>query len=460
MTQQSFRTLAISRSDDLIYGRATKPVRCGRGLTIGAGLVYPEINFTLPPLEVTKENWPDIRHQYTAIIDGVCKRAIELEAPGLVVEFELLPPMTAHPGWGAEITAILRRRLDEAHAEAGLPNALRVTPTDIRDSIRPVRQRSGPYWAAMRESFASCAQAGADLLSIESTGGKEIHDAALMQCDLAAVTIAHGIFCARDMAFLWDAIGEACRGTSCLPAGDTACGFANTAMVLADRKMIPRVFAAIVRVLAAVRSLVAYEHGAVGPSKDCAYEGPYLKAITGMPIAMEGKSAACAHLSHLGNIAAATADLWSNESVQNVRLLGGDAPVVSVEQLIYDCRLFNEAAADGPDAARRLRDWMVRSDASRDPQAYILTPDNVIRIAQAIVSREGTYGRCRAAASETLALLREGYEGGKLKLSDREAHWLDMLDMQMESLPPDEAAALASFDAAAYPDLIPAEYGA
>src|SRR6185437_4433992 len=97
----------------------------------------------------------------------------------------------------------------------------------------------------------------------------------------------------------------------------------------------------------ALRSLAAFEEGAVGPSKDCAYEGPVLKAIAGVPISMEGKSASCAHFSPVGNIAAAMCDLWSNESVQNVRLLSGNAPEAFAETLIYDCRLMNAAAAKG-----------------------------------------------------------------------------------------------------------------
>jgi len=55
--------------------------------------------------------------------------------------------------------------------------------------------------------------------------------------------------------------------------GDSACGFANTAMQLAHQKMLPEVLAAVVRAMSAVRSLAAFEQGAVGPSKDCAYEG-------------------------------------------------------------------------------------------------------------------------------------------------------------------------------------------
>jgi methanol--5-hydroxybenzimidazolylcobamide Co-methyltransferase len=106
----------------------------------------------------------------------------------------------------------------------------------------------------------------------------------------------------------------------------------------AHQHMLPEVLAAVVRAMGAARSLVALEHSAVGPSKDCAYEGPVLKAITGCPISMEGKSAACAHFSPVGNIAAAMCDLWSNESVQNIRLLAGNAPEVFTEVLAYDCR--------------------------------------------------------------------------------------------------------------------------
>jgi methanol--5-hydroxybenzimidazolylcobamide Co-methyltransferase len=112
----------------------------------------------------------------------------------------------------------------------------------------------------------------------------------------------------------------------------------------------------VVRAMSAVRSLVAFEHDAIGPSKDCAYEGPILKAITGCPISMEGRSSTCAHFSPMGNVASAMCDLWSNESVQNVRLLSGSAPEAYAELLIYDCRLMNIATQRS--GAHMLRDWL------------------------------------------------------------------------------------------------------
>jgi methanol--5-hydroxybenzimidazolylcobamide Co-methyltransferase len=42
--------LAISSLDDFVFGRAPKPVACGRGLCLGQGTVIPEINFTWPSL--------------------------------------------------------------------------------------------------------------------------------------------------------------------------------------------------------------------------------------------------------------------------------------------------------------------------------------------------------------------------------------------------------------------------
>ena len=433
-----FPRLAISNPADLRFGVAPKPLTTRQGLTIGGGLVYPEINFTLPPMFVDQTTMPDVRTQYQQIITGVLHRAVELEAPGLVVEFETLPPMTENPAWAIGLTRILLDSMAEAHAKHGLKSVLRITPNDTREMVRPPRMRSGPLYEAMLATFDGCAAAGAELLSIESVGGKEVHDEALMIGDLRGVLFGLCVLGVRDMRFLWTELDRIARKHGVHCAGDTACGFGNTAMVLAEQKMIPRVFAAVVRAVSAVRTLVCYECGAVGPGKDCGYENPILKAITGFPMAMEGKTAACAHLSPLGNIAAATCDTWSNESVQNIKLLAGMAPTCYVEQLIYDCRLMNEALADGRDAALLFRKWLVSSDASRDPQAYVLTPESAIAIGQAIVSAPTAYDAGKAAALTALRLLRDAHRDGALKLQPREVPWLDRMQTTLEALPAKE----------------------
>lgn len=455
-----FRHLAIPNADDLLFGTAPKPYATRHGLRIGGGIVYPELNFTLPPMEVTAATMPMVARQYREIVTDALRRAAELEAPGVVIEFETLPPMTATPAFGLEIVQILLARMEEARRVDGLKSVLRVTPNDNREFARPPLMRSGEHWTRMLELFDGSAKAGAELLSIESVGGKELHDEALMQCDLGQVIYSLCVLGVRDMEFLWMELGAIARRHGVTCAGDTACGFGNTAMVLAEQKMIPRVFAAVVRAITAVRTLVGYEHGAVGPGKDCGYENPFLKAITGFPMAMEGKTSACAHYSPLGNIAAAYADTWSNESVQNVRLLAGPAPTCYMEQLVYDCRLMNRALGEGKAAALTLRRWLVESDAALDPQAWILTPENVIAIARAITAASSHYQAGVAAARCAVELLRDAHAAGQVKVLPREIPFFDKMLAQLDELPDDKAEFIAQqkplVDATRY---LPAEYG-
>lgn len=432
-----YKTLAIAEPEQLVFGLSPRPVHCGFDLEIGAGLVFPEVNFTLPAMEITEGTWPEVLAQYEEMAAQILRRAVALQTPGVVLEFELLPPMTANPEWGAEITRLLHRRLAEAYERNGLRSALRVTPTDIRDQERPPVLREGGPWESLKRSFELCISAGADLVSIESVGGKELHDAALMYGDIDGIVYALGVLAPRDMAWLWERIVGLCAsGGRAIAAGDSACGFANTAMQLAHQKLLPETLAAVVRAMSSVRSLVAFEEGAVGPSKDCAYEGPVLKVITGCPISMEGKSASCAHFSPVGNIAASVCDLWSNESVQNVRLLSGNAPEAYTELLAYDCRLMNTAAANGQ--ALLLRDWLCSSDEDFSPQAAVLSIPATFHIAKAIMEADTPYSRTVAVGLAAVCELRGRIRAGRLKLSSKEKQWLERIERQLDELPADE----------------------
>ena len=438
-----FTELAISKIEDFVFGFSPKPIVLDNGLKIGGGVVYPELNFTLPDMVIDSNTMPEVHNQYQMMIEDACKRAVELNLDGLVVEFELLPDLTIQPEWGAALTRRLREALDKTEASSGIKTALRVTPNDIREFTRPPLMRHGEYVEKMFKSFELCSEAGADFLSIESTGGKEIHDDAILNGDLKSSVFSLGVLGSRDMAWLWQRIVEIAENHQIIPAGDTACGFANTAMVLAEQKFIPQVWAATIRVMAVARSLVAFEQGAIGPSKDCAYEGPYLKAITGCPISLEGAEAACAHFSPVGNIAKAVTDLWSNESVNNVKLLSGMAPTVSMEQLIYAARLMNTAASSGQNAAHQLRDWFAQSDAGLDPQAFVLRPDVVLELSDQIIQEKTPYLRTRRAALATLARLQQAGSDGELNYSKMELRWLDRLTRDAESLPENEDELIA-----------------
>lgn len=435
-----FSQLAIEHERALVFGTAPKPVTTRSGMVIGGGLVYPELNFTLPPMNIDASTMPEIRRQYKEIISDATQRAVELEVPGLVIEFETLPPMCQTPEWGIEIAGILLDGLAAAEQKHGLKGVLRMTPNDLREMSRPPLMRRGELYEQMMATFEGSAALGAELLSIESTGGKEVSDDALTMCDLPAILFAQCVLGVRDMRFLWTELQGIADRHGVMSAGDTACAFANTAMVLAERKYIPKVFAAVVRAVSAVRTLVAYECGAVGPGKDCGYENVYMKAITGAPMAMEGKSSACAHLSPLGNIAGVAADTWSNESVQNIKLLAAMAPTCYLEQLTYDCRLMNAASKRGPESALALRDLMVDSDAGLDPQAWVLRPDNVIAISKSIVSAPNHYAAGIAAANAAIDCIREAHDSGALAIAEREVEWLDTMAGSLADLPSDESA--------------------
>ena len=112
-----FSQLAISNPADLRFGVAPHPVTTRHGLVIGGGVVYPELNFTLPTMLIDAQTMPEVRAHYRQIITGALQRAVELETPGLVVEFETLPPMTEHPEWGIELTRILLESIYASFAQ-------------------------------------------------------------------------------------------------------------------------------------------------------------------------------------------------------------------------------------------------------------------------------------------------------------------------------------------------------
>ncbi|WP_066638712.1 methyltransferase MtaB domain-containing protein [Desulfolucanica intricata] len=437
MARTFFTELSYNSLEDLVYGYAKKPIKCENGMVIGGGTIYPEVNFTLPSMAINESTMSKVLAQYKEMITGVCEKAKELQVPGMLVEIELLPPCTFNPQWGIDVTKVVKEVMMEYYTKYNLKSLLRMTPVDIREGKDLKHMYHGEHWEKLMETFKGCGEAGADFLAVESVGGKNLHDDAVMNCDLPKALFALGVIGTKDMGILWDNIVKIAAETNSMPSGDTACGFANTSMVLANKNFIPKVFAAIDRVLSAVRTMVAVECGAIGPDKDCGYEGVYLKTITGTPISMEGKSSACAHSSTVGNIAAALADCWSNESVENVRLLGGMAPTVTFENLVYDCRLMNAATAKGK--AKDLRDLLVDSDRAFDPQAYVLDPKVVLEISKKIIQGKTHFERAKIAVAATIEELRNASKSEELVLADREVRYLDILEQQLSSVPDDEA---------------------
>lgn len=454
-----YNTLCISNPDELIFGYAPLKVETKRGLSIGGGIVYPEINFTLPAMEVSMKTLLDVKKHYAEMIQGILERAVELESQGLVLELETLIEMTKIPDIGVELVKLINELCEDYYQKYQLRTEIRLTPNDLREFDRPPKQRTSGYLPLMLELFDRGAAAGGNFLSIESTGGKEISDNALMMCDMKKFIFSQAVLGVRDMDFLWSHILDIANKHNVIAGGDTACGFGNTAMVLADRHYIPKIFAAIARVATVVRTLVAIEKGAIGPDKDCGYEGIYLKAITGTPISMEGKTSACAHLSPVGNVAAAAADLWSNESVQNIKLLSGIAPIAYYEQLEYDVRLMNEAKRSGKQDAITLQKLLVNSDIRFDPQALVLAPDSVIRISKEIIKGVNYIEATTKGCLEAIKIINDAIASDSLKVDEKELMWLDVLQQDISEIPNEES----KFTEMMLPELenqiIPSEYG-
>lgn len=433
-----FTEMAYTDPRQMTYGIAPKPfVTPNSGIVIGAGDVIPELNFTLPPMKVNDSTIGKAHGIYKDMINGALKRAAELGQAEVVVEFETVPDYTVFPKYGIEGTKILLDCEREAEEKYGIKAALRFTPNDTREMIRPKPiTKSGKYHDSMFEFYSEVAKMGADFISVESTGGKEVNDEGLTMADIKRVVFALGCCSCEDMEYLWGKIADICQGTKMAVGGDSSCGFGNTAMVLAEQGLVPRTFAAVARVATVPRALIAYEMGAVAPSKDCEYAGPYLKAITGYTIACEGRMACGAHLSHVGNIAAAYCDLWSNESVQQVRLLSDMAPTVGMEQLIYDCRMFNTASRMGH--RETMQKILIESDAPTEVQGYIMRPEVIMEISKEIIKHSDDLVRTKVAAQKTVEQIKKGVKYGLVTVTPKDLKWLDMMEEALDEIPEDK----------------------
>ena len=427
-----FKRVEIDNPSKLVFGVAKHPLSYGLGLKIGQGEVVPEVKFF--PKTISEKDEHAFKKEVENITKDILDRAVELGVSAIQIETEQSFMETKNPRLVAEVTNIQKSIMEKYADEYGIKLGLRVTVADIRDFREGLRSTS--EYSLMLEAFEKAASNGADVLSIESEGGKDVFNYSILRQDVKGIIFSVGLLGPLDMNLLWrDIVGIANRNSS-IPGGDTACATANTAMKIAGgvRSMnIPHTLAAVVRAISASRSLVAYEEGAVGPGKDCGYENVIVKAITGYPMSMEGKSSACAHSSLIGNIASACCDLWSNEQVENIRLFGGSGPQVFLEILHYDCKLMNRAIALGEQ--NRLRDILILSDKFEDPQAFILSPDVAVEIGRAIVSEKGYYRRSISACLKAVELMEEDKN---LRLSPPEQRFLLNLKKTINELPEDE----------------------
>lgn len=428
----TFSSMNTGSSEELVFGICKHPLKYGIGCEIGNGHVVPEIKYF--PRRNGEEDPDKLRKEYTDITNNVLKRAVDLGLESVQLETEHTFVVTRNPKLGGEITAIQKSIIEKFASEYNLRCALRVTMADMRELKDDMRD--GVQVSLMLESFEEAATNGADVLGLESIGGKEVFNFSLIRQDIEGVLFSVGVLGSLDMEFLWKEIVKIANKRNIASGGDTDCAHSNTAMVLAGgltSHVLSHTFAAVVRAIGASRSLVAYEQGATGPGKDCGYENVIIKAITGLPMSMEGKTSASAHSSLVGNVAAAACDLWSNEQVENVRLYGGWGPQVSTEMLSYDALVMNESLKRG--SAPWLRDLLVAANPF-DPQVLVLTPEGAWKIGSAITRYPRDYYlRAKEAALQAVNVIREGYRKAGRSLPPGEARACKRLEESLEKTP-------------------------
>ena len=250
-----FTGLAYKSPDDVIFGQAPNPISAGFNVTIGGGLVLPEVDFTLPTMTISSDTWKDVQTQFQQMIRGVLSRAVQLECPALGLEIEHLYELTTNPEWGADITRQAKSIMEEAYRKNGLRSSLGVTVADVREADRPPKMRTGVGFKRIMDSMEKCAASGADILTIESTGGKELFDRAIMKGDVPAILYSLGVLGCMDMRYLWRHISAVAAKHRVIAGGDSACAFANTSMQLANQNYIPKVLAAFVRSFISAKSV-------------------------------------------------------------------------------------------------------------------------------------------------------------------------------------------------------------
>ena len=88
---------------------------------------------------------------------------------------------------------------------------------------------------------------------------------------------------------------------------------------------------------------------------------------------------------------------------------------------------------------KTLRDLYMISDRARGPEGYILAYDNAYQIGKAIAENgDNIYLRAKAAGLTAAKLIKGGYEGKELQLTNKQLEVLDVIIKDLEALPDDE----------------------
>jgi methanol--5-hydroxybenzimidazolylcobamide Co-methyltransferase len=385
-----------------------------------------------------------LKKEYVDYISkDVLTRAVTLGFPDVQLETEWVSQM-GKKKFSIGVVEGQKEITEKFHKEYGLNCAVRQTLPDQREAeegLRPGAKGKHLYPEALFECAEVACENGADVLACETMGGKELADYAITSQDITAFLYGVGYLGAIDMEFVWSEFVSIAKKNKTIAGGDTNCSGANVSMFMAGGMLdqdVQKTFSAVTRAMSAARTMVAMECGASGPDKDCGYEGPIIKTITGRPSAQEGKNCQCAHADLQGNLMAQICDLWSNESVEYHPEFGGSSIQCWLGSLGYEVALMNCAIATGQE--KTLRDLYMLTDRTRGPEGYMLAYDNAFKVGEAI-AKEGKniYLRAKAAGLTAAKVIKSGYDSKELGLTTKQHDVLNLIIKELEALPDDEA---------------------
>jgi len=443
MAATRFTKMAYSSPDEIVFGTSKSPVSYGFGIKVGAGRVIPELNYA--PRPGSEKDPARLKKEYVEYISkDVLTRAVTLGFPDVQLETEWVSQM-GNKKFSTPIVEGQKEITEKFHEEYGLNCAVRQTLPDQREAeegLRPGMKGKHAYPEALFGCAEVACENGADVLACETMGGKELADYAVTSGDVVAFLYGVGYLGAIDMEFVWsEFVNIAKKHKKTTVGGDTNCSGANVSMFMAGGMLdqdVQKTFSAVTRAISAARTMVAMECGASGPDKDCGYEGPIIKTITGRPAAQEGKNCQCAHADLQGNLMAQICDLWSNESVEYHPEFGGSSVQCWLGSLGYEVALMNCAIATGQE--KTLRDLYMITDRVRGPEGYMLAYDNAYKVGEAI-AKEGKniYLRAKAAGLTAAKIVKAGYESKELGLTTKQKDVLDAIIKELEALPAEES---------------------
>jgi len=441
MAAKRFTKQAYASADEMVFGSSKSPVSYGFGIKAGAGRVIPELNYG--PRPGSEKDPARLKKEYVDYISkDAILRAVTLGFPDLQLETEWVSQM-GQTKMAQPVVEGQKAICEKYHEEYGINLAVRHTVPDQREAEEGIRvgmNGKHAYPEALFNAAEVACENGADVLSCETMGGKELSDYATTNGDIVAFLFGVGYLGSMDMEYVWSEFCNICKKNKVIAGGDTNCAGANTSMFMAGGFLdndVQRTYSAVTRAISAARTMVANECGATGPDKDCGYEGPIIKSITGMPAAQEGKNCQCAHADLQGNLMAQVCDLWSNESVEYHPEFGGSSVQCWLGALGYEVSLMNTAAACGKD--KELRDLYMISDRFRGPEGHILAYDNAYEIGKAIAA-EGSniYLRAKAAGLTAAKIIKRSNDAKELQLTAKQADVLADMIKQLEALPSEE----------------------